>query len=639
MDPLAKLRLYVVSADPGLVALRMGVRVILTFAAVCLTLLVLGRWLPLTSPSYVLGMITAIQGAVQIKDLTVAERAVTRVYAALSGFIVIAGISVAENSVVWLDAWLLIVIFLAAYTRRFAPRWQAVGMFAFMCGALGAFLKAPERDLSEIALALVVSGVVAHLVREYVMPERPSRDFRRVINGTISLSEQLRHMIGGVSATQKDMRWNDALLIARRLRNDIRMCQDYLPLTVEGPGAEQNLTIMRRLLDLQLATETALDASSATAQRRRQADPGRVAHELNAMKNAEARFQAAVSELPACFPEGLNSAPPTPHSRPFPARGEWLQDDQFRLALQATLACAIAMLGGHLISSERWFWAVMSAFLIFRNTQSAGAVAVRGINRATGTLAGIALGIGLATLVRGDLYLTVPLAAISIFGAFYLARISYAGMNVCITVAISLIYGLVGIFTPELLVLRLEETAIGAAAGIFAALVVLPVRTGRMAEQAMNRFLLSLQGLVDVVIKVDGEPQDKSLTTAVGNLDKAFAEVVKAFDPLLSFWTMGMTEARPRVRLRRAYLLAHAAHRLEQSFREAKPTDAEVQELRTIRERLRAITGEEAAAYRYAPAADASLKEHETERAIADEQVRYELEIMSEILREVEAGE
>ena len=639
MDPLTKLRLYVVSADPGLVGLRTGVRVMVAVAAVCLALLVLGRWVPMTAPAYVLGMISAIEGAALINDPTVAARAVTRVYAALGGFIAIAGISVTESALVWIDAWLLAVIFLAAYARRFGPRWQAVGMFTFMCGVLGAFLKAPERDLLEIALALMVSGVVAQLVREYVMPEWPPRDFRRVVNGTVSLSEQLRQMIGGVSATQKDMRWNDALLIASRLCNDILMCQNYLPLTVEGPGAERNSAIVRRLLDWQLTAETALDVFSTTALPRHQADPSRIEHELNAMKEAEARFQAAVAELPASFPEGLTSAPPATFPKPFPARGEWLKDQQFRFALQITLACAIAMLGGHLISSDRWYWAVMSAFLIFMNTQSAGAVTLRGISRTAGSFAGIVLGIGLATLVRGDLYLTVPLVAIFIFGAFYLPRISYAGMNVCINVVISLVYGLIGVFTPELLVLRLEETAIGAAAGIFAALAVLPVRTGRIAEQAMNRFLLSLRDLIDVIIKLDGGHQDKSLTTAAGAVDKALADVVKAYDPLLRFRTMGIAGTRTRNPLRRVYLLAYAAHLLEHSFRETNPTDAEAEALRAIRERLGAVAGEAVAADRSAPAADDSLKEHETELAVADEPVRYALEIIEETLQQVEAGE
>ena len=637
MDPLAKLKLYLVSSDPGHVGLRMGVRVMLTVGAVCLALFVLGRWVPMNAPAYVLGMITAVQGAAQINDPTVKGRAITRIYAAIAGFIVIAGISFAADSLVLIDLWLLVVSFVAMYGRRFGPRWQGVGVFAFMCGVVAAFLKAPERDLTEIAIALVVSGVVAHLVRNYVVPERPPREFRRIVAATLSLSEQLRQMIEAVSAAQRDMSWNDALLIASRLRADIRMCQNYLPLRLEGPNAERNSAITMRLLDLQLAAETALDLSSTAALRRPEGDAGNLARELEGMKEAEGRLQLAVAQLPGSYPEGPTPPPPKSPPKAFPAKGEWLKDPSFRLAIQVTLACAIAMVGGRLISSDRWFWAVMAAFLIFMNTQSGGAVAVRGISRAMGTVAGIVVGIGLATLVSGDLWLTVPLVAISIFGAFYLARISYAGMNICINVAIALIYGLVGIFKPELLVLRLEETAIGAAAGILTAQFVLPIRTAHAGEQALIQLLLALKQLIDAITAPDNEHPASALTAAAGGVDRAFADVVKAYGPMRSFWTMGVVEAKTHEPLRRANLLVHATHLLEHSFRKAKPTETELHELASIGERLEAAANH--ADTKQLPDVAQTTAEHEAQEAITDEPVRYAIEIMSEALRQVETGE
>ena len=640
MDPLAKLKLFLLSSDPGHVGVRTGLRVMVTVAAVCLALFVLGRAIPMSAPAYVLGLITAIQGAAQINDPTRAGRAVTRTYAALAGFVTIAGLSVVRNSLVWIDIWLLIVIFLAAYARRFGMRWQAVGMFAFMCGVLGAFLKAPERDLLEIALALLVSGLVAHLVRNWLLPERRSRDFRRVVDATLSISAQLRKLFGDLVAADRNLRWQVALRFNSWLRNDIRMCQGYLPVKQEGPGNDAYAAFSQRLLDLQLASETALDAYSATRTAGAAGDPGRAVRELDAMKEAESGLRTATANLPASFPEGAPSAPPPPPAKLFPARGEWLKDPQVRLALQVTLACALAMVGGRLISSERWFWAVMTAFLIFMNTQSGGAVTVRGISRAMGTLAGIAIGIGLATFLSGDLYVTIPLVGISIFGAFFLARISYAGMNIFINIAISLIYGLVGIFTPSLLVLRLEETAIGALAGILAALLVLPVRTEHTAEQAMDRFLHALGDLIGLLVDDPDAHQGKSATDAAKAVDKALADVAKAYEPLLSFWTMGTTQARTRDPLRRVYLLAHAVHLLEHSFRESAPTDAEAEALRALKARLDAAAGRDFAVDRPAPpaTADTRLAEHQTELAVADTPVRYAIEIMSEILTEIEAG-
>ncbi len=636
MGWLARIRLYLVSADPGRVALRVGLRVMVTIAAVCLALIVISRWIPMQAPSYVLAMITAIQGAAQVNDRTAATRALTRVYAALGGFIVIAGIALADKSLLKIDILLLVVVFIASYVRRFGPRWQAGGMFTFMCGVVGAFLEAPEGELLEIALALAVSGVVAHLVHDYVLPDRPARDFRRVVAATLSLSAQLRQMIDTPAPAQRNNHPKDTLLVARQLSNDIRMCQNYLPMQVEGstPGADASSAVTLRLLDLQLAAESALDQASVGDRHGPQAEE-RVQQQLKAMQGAEDRLEAAVAELPASFP---GAASPPAGAKPQKPGGHWYEDEQLRLAIQVTLACALAMLGGRLISSDRWFWAVLTAFLVFMNTRSAGAVAVRGMSRAIGTLAGIVLGIALASLVKGNLYLTLPLTAIAVFGSFYLARISYAGMNVCINVAIALIYGLVGIFTPELLVLRLEETAIGAAAGIFCALAIMPVKTLRTAEQAVNRLLVALRSLIGTIIEVgEDQPQKTSVTAAAGAVDAAFAGVMGVYAPLLSVWTLGLAQANANTSLRRAYLLAHAAHLLEGSLREDKPAGPELQELRSIYDRLGALTGEEATAT-HVGSPEARLAERQVELEIPNEPVRYAIQIMSDILRQMETG-
>jgi len=620
------------------VGLAMGVRVTVTMAAVCLALIVTNHWIPMHAPAFVLGMITAIQGTIQVKDRTAADRAITRVYAAVAGFAVITGIALVGRPLVRIDALLLVVVFFAAYARRFGPRMQAVGMFAFMCGVIGSFLEPTRAELPQIAFVLAGSGVVAHLVHDHVMRQSPAGDFRRVVAATLAMSGQLRRTLADFKETRRDMPRKDVLLVTRLLRSDIRMCQNYLPMEVEGPSAAPTRTVTRRLLDLQLAVEAALDVASPGASRQAGIDLDRLQQMLDAIKEAERQLKTAVATLPASFPEGVAPATPAPARKTLPARGKWLEDPQLRMAIQVTLACAIAMVGGRMISSDRWFWAVLTAFLIYMNTQSGGDVAVRGMNRALGTLAGIVLGIALASTIRGDLYLTLPLAAVSVFGAFYLARISYAGMNVCINVAISLIYGLVGIFTPELLVLRLEETAIGAAAGIFCALAVLPLGTWHRAEQAMDRLLRSLETLTGTLIAPGDEASHKmSVTAAAAATDAAFAEVVNAFSPLRSAWTVGVGQADANRELRRAYLLGHAAHLLERAFREREPSGNEVQELRAIHARLGAIRkGDQGAEPTGSVGAHPSA-DRQAEQGIADEGVRYAVGITSAILRDVEA--
>ena len=65
----------------------------------------------------------------------------------------------------------------------------------------------------------------------------------------------------------------------------------------------------------------------------------------------------------------------------------------------------------------------------------------------------------------------MPLA---IFCVFYAFTQSYTWMAFWITVTVALLFLATGRFTDALMVLRLEETAIGATAGIIVAAFVLP---------------------------------------------------------------------------------------------------------------------------------------------------------------------
>ena len=66
-------------------------------------------------------------------------------------------------------------------------------MFTFMCVVVGAFLKPQEIDLKSIALAFILSGTIAHLVRNFVLPERPAVDCNRALQAALRLSELYRN--------------------------------------------------------------------------------------------------------------------------------------------------------------------------------------------------------------------------------------------------------------------------------------------------------------------------------------------------------------------------------------------------------------------------------------------------------------
>jgi hypothetical protein len=72
-----------------------------------------------------------------------------------------------------------------------------------------------------------------------------------------------------------------------------------------------------------------------------------------------------------------------------------------RQAIQVGIAASVAILVGALVSPARWYWAVLTAFLVFAGTSSRGDVLSRGWQRIVGTIGGVLAGMGLAVLVSG----------------------------------------------------------------------------------------------------------------------------------------------------------------------------------------------------------------------------------------------
>src|SRR5262249_3500798 len=160
-----------------------------------------------------------------------------------------------------------------------------------------------------------------------------------------------------------------------------------------------------------------------------------------------------------------------------------------QVPIQITLACAIAMGAGLLISPQRWYWAVIAAFIVFNNTRSRGDTALKALQRSLGTLGGFLAGSAFAALLHGQMGLSIAVIILSIFCAFYFLQVSYALLIFFITIALALGYGMSGGFAPDILLVRLEETIVGALAGTAMAFLVFPRHTTADATEALDAYL------------------------------------------------------------------------------------------------------------------------------------------------------
>jgi uncharacterized membrane protein YccC len=147
----------------------------------------------------------------------------------------------------------------------------------------------------------------------------------------------------------------------------------------------------------------------------------------------------------------------------------------------------------------------------------------------------------------------------SMFCGFYLIRVSYAYMIFFITIMLGQLYSVLHEFSPGLLVLRLEETAIGAVVGLVVSIVVTPLSTRDTVRAARNGLLVALAELLDAVAdQMNGEPSTASVDALSRTLDDRLRQLALVARPLTRPFLVG--NSPPRTRHRLALYAALATH-------------------------------------------------------------------------------
>ncbi|MET9835397.1 FUSC family protein [Streptomyces sp. NPDC006385] len=204
-----------------------------------------------------------------------------------------------------------------------------------------------------------------------------------------------------------------------------------------------------------------------------------------------------------------------------------------RAAVQVAVGSALAIVGGELLSRDRWYWAVLTCWIVFLNTASTGEILVKGYRRLLGTVLGVLAGIVLAGAVGRHTFTAFALVLLFVFAMFYSAPLSYTLMSFFVTAALGLLYTLLHTYSLSVLVLRIEETALGAACGVIAAAFVLPVRTDRRTDELLATVLERLGDVTrSAVEQLSGGPPVDLLDQA-RDLDQALADLRAATQPLI----------------------------------------------------------------------------------------------------------
>ncbi len=101
-------------------------------------------------------------------------------------------------------------------------------------------------------------------------------------------------------------------------------------------------------------------------------------------------------------------------------------------------------------------------------------------------------------------------------------------------VMVALLYGLLGAFSPALLLLRLEETAIGAAVGTLVTVLVLPLRTRDLFGNVLADVLDALHRAVRAADEGgDAQAAARDLDRRIRSLSDAVGPVKRGWDALV----------------------------------------------------------------------------------------------------------
>ncbi len=204
-----------------------------------------------------------------------------------------------------------------------------------------------------------------------------------------------------------------------------------------------------------------------------------------------------------------------------------------RQTVQVGVATSLAIIGGELLSPSRWYWAVIAAFVVFAGTTSRGDVLTRGRDRVLGTIGGVVAGMALAFVVNGAVVPSLVLLFVCLFLAIYLVRVSPGLQAFWITAVLALVYGLTGQFSVETLVLRVEETAVGAALGMLAGFLVLPTGTRAAFGQALDAMVDAVHAVLDAAVdRLLGRPVAAAPVELARDMDAALVVLRQRGRPL-----------------------------------------------------------------------------------------------------------
>ncbi|KXF49403.1 fusaric acid resistance protein [Rhodococcus sp. SC4] len=629
---------FLAVSDPGRLRLRAATATTITVILAMVVLLpgsnVIGQ--PLTVA--LLGTVVAMQSSAAVKDKDQHSRVITTLLLVFPAIAAVSMSAVLSQFGKVADVGFIAVLFAAVWVRRYGPRGTALGMVAFICYFFALFLRAQPGQIPILVVSIVVGIGISLLVRTVILPDRPGLELKRLVRALRAASIDVLE----VSSNRGDRNLDLLRKKLDRLGSTALMIDDWL----DRNDAAQLLSVTNddlsvRIFDAQIATEQlvsalwALDpnkswpnslgqvttALGSCLQNNPSDDQLRAARRIAAAAAgksdpstragiATGAAMRAVQAHIAIHHITSNALRTESEPRKKPDEVEEMDtglNPSTKAAIQVAVATSAATILGELISPDRWYWAVLTAFLVFTGASTRGEILSRAGHRVVGTIAGVLGGVVLSALVGNNQQLQLLLLVVCVFFAFYLVTVAYALLSFFVTVMLAMLYGLLGTFSIEVLELRIYETAAGGLVGIAAAYFIFSTGTRSTLISKIEDYLDQMSAIIDTGIGAVVQPgHETHLVADMRKLDNALKDLVTAGKPL----EMGPTTRTRRgakrllrimtVSNRSSHALARAGVSASRGEPDSGPSQETAKALRqaadvtkaTIADVKRALTGE-----------------------------------------------
>jgi len=456
------------------------------------------------------------------------------------------------------------------------PRALGLGLVAVIMTYVGLYLQLAPRTLGAQLGSLVVAAAVIWVVCFVLLPLRPVATLRRAVR---SVQRRAGHILREAGADADPNR----LALRRHLArlNEAALAAEDQLVQLDDPARQD---VRLHLFELEQAVSVLVGLIAADPADARQRGRLLVAGERlrwgrasrrqppdgltdDPMHAALAALTRASAGLEAAAGRAAAATVPVPAAKVVPGPLGW------RNAVQVTLASLVAMIGGMALSPQRWFWAVVAVYVVFLNTRSRGDAIYKGSHRVIGTLGGLFGGLVIAATIHGNGEAEAAIMLAAVFGTYYFYAVSYSLAIFCVTVLLGMVYGTMGTPLEPLLVLRLEETAIGVLAAILAASFVWPIRTRHQVRVSGHGVLTSLRDVIrGSVSAMAGEGTALAPIEAVRRLDRQIVDLRLAMLPLTAGRFI-MRRARAERPVTALLACAEAARALAASARDGAEED------------------------------------------------------------------